>query len=220
MNTNSAALHPVVPVIFDREKNEEERKSVCEEEKGKKEIETTGRRRESLRKQRERFEDFDLNSQMLEYQSPQRALFFLVYLGVVCLACFNPIHSARWRCSVHGALRSHDRLERSNLFCEEPHTAALRTCNRSVASTIVRIGISFEHWTRAFEPTRQRAMADLDVAPGRGSQIIKVVMPTYIMAPTEDERCVRSSPSALPECDSVLFCFLTRVTPLFRWFSC
>ncbi|KAF1329593.1 Outer dynein arm light chain 2, partial [Globisporangium splendens] len=30
-------------------------------------------------------------------------------------------------------------------------------------------------------------MADLDVASSRGSQIIKVVMPTYIMTPTEDE---------------------------------
>lgn len=33
-------------------------------------------------------------------------------------------------------------------------------------------------------------MADADVvASGRGAQVIKVVMPTYIMAPTEDERC-------------------------------
>lgn len=32
-------------------------------------------------------------------------------------------------------------------------------------------------------------MADMDVPMGRGSQVIKVVLPTYIMAPTEDERC-------------------------------
>lgn len=31
-------------------------------------------------------------------------------------------------------------------------------------------------------------MADAEVASGRGAQVIKVVMPTYIMAPTEDER--------------------------------
>ncbi|DBA04351.1 TPA: hypothetical protein N0F65_002113 [Lagenidium giganteum] len=31
-------------------------------------------------------------------------------------------------------------------------------------------------------------MADTEVATGRGSQVIKVVMPTFIMAPTEDER--------------------------------
>lgn len=31
-------------------------------------------------------------------------------------------------------------------------------------------------------------MADMDAPTGRGSQVIKVVMPTYIMAPTEDER--------------------------------
>lgn len=34
-------------------------------------------------------------------------------------------------------------------------------------------------------------MADMDTPTSRGSQVIKVVMPTYIMAPTEDERCVR-----------------------------
>ncbi|KAG2523804.1 hypothetical protein BBO99_00002906 [Phytophthora kernoviae] len=31
-------------------------------------------------------------------------------------------------------------------------------------------------------------MADLETTPGRANQVIKVVMPTYIMAPTEDER--------------------------------
>ncbi|GAB9474643.1 hypothetical protein Gpo141_00011763 [Globisporangium polare] len=31
-------------------------------------------------------------------------------------------------------------------------------------------------------------MADMDTPTSRGSQVIKVVMPTYIMAPTEDER--------------------------------
>lgn len=32
-------------------------------------------------------------------------------------------------------------------------------------------------------------MAETDVAvSGRGSQVIRVVMPTYIMEPTEDER--------------------------------
>lgn len=33
-------------------------------------------------------------------------------------------------------------------------------------------------------------MADYDAPAGRGSQVIRVVLPTYIMAPTEDERCV------------------------------
>lgn len=37
-------------------------------------------------------------------------------------------------------------------------------------------------------------MADMDAPVGRGSQVIKVVMPTYIMAPTEDERCVLQLP--------------------------
>ncbi|KAH7464878.1 hypothetical protein PRIC1_005527 [Phytophthora ramorum] len=31
-------------------------------------------------------------------------------------------------------------------------------------------------------------MADTEATPGRASQVIKVVMPTYVMAPTEDER--------------------------------
>ncbi|KAF4140629.1 Tctex-1 family [Phytophthora infestans] len=31
-------------------------------------------------------------------------------------------------------------------------------------------------------------MADLEMSSGRENQVIKVVMPTYIMAPTEDER--------------------------------
>ncbi|TYZ64116.1 hypothetical protein PybrP1_001640 [[Pythium] brassicae (nom. inval.)] len=31
-------------------------------------------------------------------------------------------------------------------------------------------------------------MADFDAPVGRGSQVIRVVLPTYIMAPTEDER--------------------------------
>ncbi|KAE8885232.1 hypothetical protein PF005_g3988 [Phytophthora fragariae] len=31
-------------------------------------------------------------------------------------------------------------------------------------------------------------MADMEMTPGRANQVIKVVMPTYIMAPTEDER--------------------------------
>lgn len=35
-------------------------------------------------------------------------------------------------------------------------------------------------------------MADYDASSGRGSQIIRVVLPTYIMAPTEDERCGRA----------------------------
>lgn len=32
-------------------------------------------------------------------------------------------------------------------------------------------------------------MTDTEMTPGRANQVIKVVMPTYIMAPTEDERC-------------------------------
>ncbi len=35
---------------------------------------------------------------------------------------------------------------------------------------------------------RKTNMADTDLASGRSSQVIKMVMPTYIMAPSEDER--------------------------------